>query len=165
MHVRDADNPRRAGCACVGACGCARAAAGAGFAGDGGGPGAAQLERRQAGRGRCAEGAGCAGADPGCLSFPTLNFGSGLPALPAVGFTGGLPSIVNAQLCNRWSSAFLRASTSRRHARGLEAATLNLKDAREQVALDASTAYIELDTVNQRTGCGAPAGDFRRSAW
>jgi outer membrane protein TolC len=31
---------------------------------------------------------------------------------------------------------------------GVEAANLGLKDAREQVALDASTAYIELDTVN-----------------
>jgi outer membrane protein TolC len=32
---------------------------------------------------------------------------------------------------------------------GLEAANLKLKDAREQVALDASTAYIELDAVNR----------------
>ena len=32
---------------------------------------------------------------------------------------------------------------------GVQAATARLKDAREQVALDASTAYIELDTVNQ----------------
>ena len=32
---------------------------------------------------------------------------------------------------------------------GVEAANLSLKDAREQVALDASTAYIELDTVNR----------------
>jgi outer membrane protein TolC len=31
----------------------------------------------------------------------------------------------------------------------LEAATLNLKDIRERVALDASMAYVELDTVNQ----------------
>ena len=31
---------------------------------------------------------------------------------------------------------------------GVEAANLALKDAREQVALDASTAYIEMDTVN-----------------
>jgi outer membrane protein TolC len=33
---------------------------------------------------------------------------------------------------------------------GLQAATTRLKDAREQVALDASIAYIELDTVNQK---------------
>jgi len=32
---------------------------------------------------------------------------------------------------------------------GLEAANLSLKDAQEQVALDASTAYLELDTVNR----------------
>jgi len=31
---------------------------------------------------------------------------------------------------------------------GVKAANLSLKDAREQVALDVSTAYIELDTVN-----------------
>ena len=30
---------------------------------------------------------------------------------------------------------------------GIEAASLSLKDAREQVALDASTAYIELDAI------------------
>ena len=35
--------------------------------------------------------------------------------------------------------------------RGTEAANLALKDANEQVALDASTAYIELDTVDPRT--------------
>ncbi len=33
---------------------------------------------------------------------------------------------------------------------GLQASKARLKDAREQVALDASTAYIELDTVNQQ---------------
>jgi outer membrane protein TolC len=32
---------------------------------------------------------------------------------------------------------------------GIDAANLSLKDAREQVALDASTAYIELDTVSR----------------
>ena len=32
---------------------------------------------------------------------------------------------------------------------GLQAAQLALKDAREQVALDASSAYIEMDTVNR----------------
>jgi outer membrane protein TolC len=32
---------------------------------------------------------------------------------------------------------------------GIKAASLNLKDALEQVALDASTAYIELETVNR----------------
>ena len=36
-----------------------------------------------------------------------------------------------------------------RRAPVLQAAQLALKDAREQAALDASTAYIELDTVNR----------------
>ena len=78
---------------------------------------------------------------------PSLTLGSGLPAFPDVGFTGGVPSIVSATVQSMVFSlpqnhyiAAARAS--------VKAATLSLKDAREQVALDASTAYIELDTVN-----------------
>jgi outer membrane protein TolC len=79
---------------------------------------------------------------------PNLNFGSGLPAFPAVGFTGGVPSILNGTVQSMVFSLpqnqYIRAARS-----GLKAATLALKDAREQVALDASTAYIELDTVDR----------------
>jgi outer membrane protein TolC len=79
---------------------------------------------------------------------PSLTFGSGLPAFPAVGFTGGVPSILNATVQSMVFSLpqneYIRAARS-----GLKAATLTLKDAHEQVALDASTAYIELDTVNR----------------
>ena len=78
---------------------------------------------------------------------PSLTLGSGLPAFHDVGFTGGVPSIVNATVQSMVFSLpqnhYIAAARA-----GVQAATLSLKDAREQVALDASTAYIELDTVN-----------------
>jgi outer membrane protein TolC len=78
--------------------------------------------------------------------IPSAVFGSGLPAVPSVGFTGGVPSILDI---NVQSLVF---SLPERHyieaARfAVKAATLSLKDAHEQVALEASTTYIELDTV------------------
>lgn len=79
---------------------------------------------------------------------PNVQFGSGLPAFPSVGFTGGVPSILNSTVqflvpyVNFTQKQYVNAAGS-----GIKAATLNLKDAKEQVALDASTAYIELDTV------------------
>jgi outer membrane protein TolC len=80
--------------------------------------------------------------------IPTVDVGSGLPALPAVGFTGGVPSILNGNVQTMIFSLpqfqYIKAARA-----ALAAATLNLKGAREQVALDASAAYIELDTVNQ----------------
>jgi len=79
---------------------------------------------------------------------PSLNFGSGLPAFPAVGFTGGVPSILNGTVQSLVFSLpqnqYIRAARA-----GIDAAKLSLKDTREQVALDASTAYIELDTVDR----------------
>jgi outer membrane protein TolC len=78
--------------------------------------------------------------------LPNMVFGSGLPAFPAIGFTGVPPSIVNASMQSLVFSfpqkQYIEAARS-----SLKAASLNLKDAREQVAFDASTAYIELDTV------------------
>jgi len=79
---------------------------------------------------------------------PSLTFGSGLPAFPAVGFTGGVPSILNASVQSLVFSLPQRQYMQAARA-GFQAASLSLKDAREQVALDASTAYIELDTVNR----------------
>jgi len=79
---------------------------------------------------------------------PSLMFGSGLPAFPAVGFTGGVPSILNANVQSLVFSLPQRQYIQAAQA-GLRAASLSLRDAREQVALDASTAYIELDTVNR----------------
>jgi outer membrane protein TolC len=79
--------------------------------------------------------------------IPAISCGSGLPAFPEVGFTGSLPSIWD---CSAQSAVFsmpqIRYIQAARQ--GLKAAQSSLKDAREQVALDASAAYIELDTVN-----------------
>lgn len=79
---------------------------------------------------------------------PSLTFGSGLPAVPDVGFTGGVPSILSATVQSMVfslpQSHYIAAARA-----SVQASSLSLKEAREQVALDASTAYIELDTVNR----------------
>lgn len=80
--------------------------------------------------------------------IPSLAFGSGLPAFPEVGFTGSLPTIwdgtVQSLVFSMPQIQYIHAARA-----GLQAAQLGLKDAQEQAALDASTAYIELDTVNR----------------
>jgi outer membrane protein TolC len=78
--------------------------------------------------------------------IPSLTFGSGLPAVPSVGFMGGVPSILNASAQSLVFSLPQKQYIAAANA-GVQAAVLRLKDTREQVALDASTAYIELDTV------------------
>lgn len=82
------------------------------------------------------------------VTIPSLQFGTGLPVFPEVGFTGSPPSIWNATVESLVFSIPQKHYIDAARA-GLQAATANLKDAREQVALDASTAYIELDTVNR----------------
>lgn len=82
------------------------------------------------------------------VTIPSLQFGTGLPVFPEVGFTGSPPSIWNATVESLVFSFPQKHYIDAARA-GLQAATANLKDAREQVALDASTAYIELDTVNR----------------
>jgi outer membrane protein TolC len=79
---------------------------------------------------------------------PSLSFGSGLPAFPEVGFTGSLPTVWDSTI---QSLVFSLPQYQYIHAAraGLESAQLSLKDAREQAALDASSAYIELDTVDR----------------
>ncbi len=80
--------------------------------------------------------------------IPSLQFSTGLPAFPEVGFTGSPPSIWNATVQSLVFSVpqkrYINAARL-----GQLAASARLKDAREQVALDASTAYIELDTVRR----------------
>jgi outer membrane protein TolC len=78
--------------------------------------------------------------------IPSLMLGSGLPAVPSVGFMGGVPSILNGSVQSMVFSLPQHSYIAAARA-GLQAASLRLKDARDQVALDASTAYIELDTV------------------
>jgi outer membrane protein TolC len=78
--------------------------------------------------------------------LPSLVIDSGLPATPSIGFSGVPPSIVTGTMQSMVFSlpqmSYIKAARN-----GLQAANLGLKNAREQVALDASSAYIELDTV------------------
>jgi outer membrane protein TolC len=78
--------------------------------------------------------------------LPNFNFGSGLPAFPSVGFTGGVPSILNGTVQALVFSVPQKFYIDAAHS-GLKTASLNLKSAQEQVALEASTTYIELDTI------------------
>jgi outer membrane protein TolC len=64
------------------------------------------------------------------------------------GFPTGQPSVGSATMQSLVFSYAQRQYTKAARA-SLEAANLKLKDAREQVALDASTAYIELDAVDR----------------
>ena len=76
------------------------------------------------------------------------NFGIGSTIGYSYGFPTGQPSVGNASMQSLVFSFSQRQYIKAARA-GIEAANLSLKDAREQVALDASTAYIELDTVNR----------------
>ncbi len=79
--------------------------------------------------------------------IPAFSFGSGLPAFPEIGFTGSLPTIWDGtEQSMVFSLPQIRYIQAARAA--LQAAQLALNNAREQVALDASAAYIELDTVD-----------------
>jgi outer membrane protein TolC len=83
--------------------------------------------------------------------IPSLDFNTGLPVFPEVGFTGSPPSIWSATVQSLvYSIPQKRYMDAARI--GLQAAKTRLNDQREQVALDASTAYIELDTVNRELG-------------
>jgi outer membrane protein TolC len=79
--------------------------------------------------------------------MPNIEFEFGLPVFPDVGFTGGVPSIFSGTV---QSLVFSLPQNQYIHAArfGLTAATLRLKDAREQAALDAAIAYVELDTID-----------------
>ena len=80
--------------------------------------------------------------------IPSVQFSTGLPTFPEIGFTGQPPSIFNLTVQSLVFSIpqkhYIDAART-----GLNAANTRLKDAREQAALDASNAYIELDTVNR----------------
>jgi outer membrane protein TolC len=77
--------------------------------------------------------------------IPNFVIGSSIGP-PSIGFPVAQPSVANASMQSLAFSVqqgqYIRAARV-----GIQAATLSLKDAREQVALDASTYYIELDTV------------------
>jgi outer membrane protein TolC len=85
--------------------------------------------------------------------IPSLLASTGIPAFPEVGFTGSPPTLWSATVQSLVYGIpqrdYIRAAQS-----GVLSATFTLKDAREQVALDASTTYIELDTVTQELEAG-----------
>ncbi len=91
--------------------------------------------------------------------FPSLDFTTGLPAFPEVGFTGQPPSIWNATIQSLVFSVPQKHYISSAHS-GVKAAIAALKDAQEQVALDASTDYIELDTVNRELDSARQQEDY-----
>ncbi len=79
---------------------------------------------------------------------PSLQFGTGIPAFPEEGFTGSPPTLWSATVQSLVFSVPQKHYIDSARA-GMNAANASLKDAREQVAFEASSAYIELDTVNQ----------------
>jgi outer membrane protein TolC len=90
--------------------------------------------------------------------IPNLVIGSSIGP-PSIGFPAGQPSIANASMQSLAFSFPQRQFIAAARA-GIDAATLNLKDAREQVALDASSAYIELDTVQRELEAGQQQAGF-----
>jgi len=78
--------------------------------------------------------------------IPSLSMGSTVGY--SHGYPTGQPSVANATVQSLVLSFPQRQYILAARA-GVKAASLGLKDAREQVALDASTAYIELDTVGR----------------
>ena len=74
------------------------------------------------------------------------NFVIGSQIGYSLGFPTGQPSVGSATMQSLVLSFSQRQYTKAARA-GVEAANLALKDAEEQVALDASTTYIELDSV------------------
>jgi len=77
--------------------------------------------------------------------IPNLVLGSSIGP-PTIGFSFSQPSIASASMqslaYSKSQGRYIEASKA-----GVEAAVLALMDAREQVSLDASSYYIELDTV------------------
>jgi outer membrane protein TolC len=77
------------------------------------------------------------------------------------GFPTGQPSVGSATMQSLVLSFAQRQYVKSARA-SLEAANLKLKDAREQVALDASTAYIELDAVNRELDAARQQESFTK---
>jgi outer membrane protein TolC len=75
------------------------------------------------------------------------------------GFPTGQPSVGSATMQSLVFSYSQRQYVRAARA-GIDAATQRLKDAQEQVALDVSTTYIELDTVNRELEAARQQSDF-----
>jgi outer membrane protein TolC len=93
--------------------------------------------------------------------IPNLILGSSVGP-PSIGFTFSQPSIASASMqslaYSKSQGKYIEAAKA-----GVEAAVLSLKDAREQVAMDASSDYIELDGVTRELqAAGEQAGFVSR---
>lgn len=93
--------------------------------------------------------------------IPSILFSTGLPVFPEVGFTGNVPSIWSASTQSLVFSIPQKRYIDAAHY-GLRAAAASLKDALEQAALDASSDYIELDTVNRELDAAHEEEDFAK---
>ena len=91
--------------------------------------------------------------------IPSVLFSTGLPVFPEVGFTGTIPSIWSASVQSLVFSVPQKRYIDAARL-GVQAAEVRLKDAREQAALDASTAYIEFDTVQRDLEAATQQQDF-----
>jgi outer membrane protein TolC len=90
------------------------------------------------------------------------NFAIGTDFGYSHGFPTGQPSVGSATMQSLVFSYSQRQYIKSARA-GIEAANQSLKDAREQVALDASLAYIELDTVNRELAAAQQQETFTQS--
>jgi outer membrane protein TolC len=90
--------------------------------------------------------------------IPNLVVGSSVGP-PSIGFTFSQPSIANATVQSLFFSypqkQYILAAQE-----GVHGAALNLKDAKEQAALDASADYIELDTVSRELETAQQQSEF-----
>ena len=90
--------------------------------------------------------------------IPNLIIGSSVGP-PSIGFTFSQPSIASASM-QSLAFSFSQGKYIEAAKVGIQAASLNLQDAREQVALDTSSAYIELDTVSRELDAAHQQGAY-----
>jgi len=90
--------------------------------------------------------------------IPNLIIGSSFGP-PSIGFPAGQPSVANATMQSLAFSFPQRKYIAAARV-GIQAANLGLTDAKEQVALDASVAYIELDTVLREMEAARQQSDY-----
>jgi len=87
------------------------------------------------------------------------NFSIGSTIGYSHGFPTGQPSVGNASMQSLVLSYSQRQYIKAAHA-GIDAAKQSLNDAKEQVALETSTTYIELDTVNRELAAAHQQEDY-----
>ena len=90
--------------------------------------------------------------------IPNLVLGSSIGP-PSIGFSFSQPSIGSASMQSLFYSIQQRRYVEAANV-SIQAAAFGLKEAREQVALDASNDYIELDTVSRELAAGQEQSDF-----